>query len=326
MKNKITFISAQPDNAYFHWQIEVMIHNFMKAGINPNWIEVIFAYDEKVSEEGRKLANRYPYVRFFFYKKTKMETHGYIPILRPDVLSKHFKLYPNLSKEPIFYHDSDIIFRELPDFDSLTVDDIWYVSDTVSYIGSNYIKSKSEEILDDMCRIANIDKSLVELNNENSGGSQYLMKGIDYTFWDEVMSTTLQLYKYMVDREKEERKRLTENELKSYNPIQKWCADMWGVLWVGLKRAEIRISKELNFSWGSSSSTEWVKSKIYHNAGVTSNKEGTVFHKSEYISKSPWDVDFSRISESSNSYNYVQAIMYANEKRKSLIAETLTLV
>jgi hypothetical protein len=166
MKNKITFISAQPDNAYFHWQIEVMIHNFMKAGINPNWIEVIFAYDEKVSEEGRKLANRYPYVRFFFYKKTKMETHGYIPILRPDVLSKHFKLYPNLSKEPIFYHDSDIIFRELPDFDSLTVDDIWYVSDTVSYIGSNYIKSKSEEILDDMCRIANIDKSLVELNGQ----------------------------------------------------------------------------------------------------------------------------------------------------------------
>lgn len=316
MKNKMTFISAQPDNHYFHWQVEVMIHNFMKVGINPNWIEVLFAYDEEVSKEGRDLANKYPYVRFFFYKKTKINNHGYIPILRPDVLSQHFKLYPNLSNEPIFYHDSDIIFRELPDFDALNSDNIWYLSDTVSYIGSNYIKSKSEKLFEDMCQIANIDKSLVEMNNNNSGGAQYLMKGIDYTFWEEVMTTTLELYKYMFNYERLERTKLTPEQLKSYNPIQKWCADMWGVLWTGLKRSEIRLSKELDFSWASSSANEWVRCKIYHNAGVTNNNNGTVFHKSEYIHRSPWDVDFSRISPTSNSYNYVKAIEYANEKRK----------
>lgn len=320
LKNKITFLSAQPDNKYFHWQIEVMIHNFMEVDINPNWIEILFAYDNEITKEGKELANKYPYVRFFFYKKSEINrrNHGYIPILRPDILNQHFKSYPNLSNEPIFYHDSDIIFRELPDFDSLTVDNIWYLSDTVSYIGSNYIKSKSEDLFNNMCQIANIDKELVEMNNNNSGGAQYLMKGIDHTFWEEVMNTSISLYKYMLDSENEERKTLTDEQLKLYNPIQKWCADMWGVFWTGLKRSDIRISKELNFSWASSHSDQWNNSKIYHNAGVTDNNNGTVFYKGEFISKSPWDYDFSLISSTSNSYNYVQAVEHANKKRKAL--------
>jgi hypothetical protein len=319
LNKKMTFISAQPDNQYFHWQVEVMINNFIKVGINPNWIEVLFSYDNDISKEARDLANKYPYVRFFFYKKTKINNHGYIPILRPDILNQHFKKYTNLSNEPIFYHDSDIIFRELPDFDKLNSDDYWYFSDTVSYIGSKYIKSKSEKLLSDMCDIANIDVSIVESNNDNSGGAQYLMKGVDYIFWKEVMNTSLSLYKYMLDAENKERKELNSEQLKKYNPIQKWCADMWGVLWTGLKKSDIRISDELDFSWGSSNSKEWFKSKIYHNAGVTNDKGGTVFYKANYIKKSPWNVNFDSISKESNTYNYVQAILWANEKRKSLI-------
>jgi hypothetical protein len=315
------YLSAQPDIPYFHWQVEVMIHNFMKVGINPNHIEVIFAYDSSVSKGGRDLANRYPYVRFFFYKKSEINkrNHGYIPILRPDILSQHFKIYPNLSTVPIFYHDSDIIFRELPNFKPLLSDNTWYLSDTVSYIGSKYIKSKSIELFEDMCRIADIDKNLVDINNENSGGAQYLMKNIDYNYWEDVMNVTLSLYKYMLYREKKERTFLNDNQLRNYNPIQKWCADMWGVLWTGLKRNEVKLSKELDFSWASSPSKYWDLHKIYHNAGQVSNMGGTVFYKADYIDKTPWDADFSNISPNSNSYNYVKAIEYANKKRKSLI-------
>ena len=170
-----------------------------------------------------------------------------------------------------------------------------------------------------MCIIANIDKDLVESNNMNSGGAQYLMKGIDFIFWEDVMETTILLYKYLLNRENKERGELDSEKLKSYNPIQKWCADMWGVLWTGLKRSEIRISKELDFSWASSSNiNDWNNNKIYHNAGVTSNKNGTVFYKGEFISKLPWDYDFSLVSPTSNSYNYVKAIEYANKKRKAL--------
>lgn len=318
----MTFISAQPDVPYFHWQVEVMINNFMKVGINPNWIEVLFAHEGSVSKEGRDLANRYPYVRFFFYEKSEINTrnHGYVPILRPDILSQHFKLFNHLENEIIFYHDSDIIFRELPNFDLLNEGENWYFSDTISYISSDYIKSKSKDLFSDMCRIAGLEESLVEKNNKNSGGAQYLMKNIDYKFWESVKEITLNLYKYMLDRETQERSKLSEEQQKSYNPIQKWCADMWGVYWSGLKRGnEVRISKELDFSWASSGSGDWEKNKIYHNAGVTNNKNGTVFYKGEFINKSPWDVDFSNISKDSNSFNYVKEILRTKEIRNNNI-------
>lgn len=313
----MTFICAQPDVPYFHWQVEVLIHNLMKSGVNPNWIEILFAYDEAPSHEGVSLASRYPYVRFFFYRKTPCDNYGYIPILRPDILEQHFSRFPNLSAEPIFYHDSDIIFRELPDFNKLLEDDNWYFSDTVSYIGANYIKSKSTELFETMCNIAGVSKELVEENEANSGGAQYLMKGIDHLFWRDVKFVSLDLYKYMMERENEERQTLTEEELRIYNPVQKWCADMWAVFWCGLKRnAEIRISDELSFSWGSTyGQDEWNKHKIYHNAGVVNNQDGKVFYKGEFIDKSPFDVDLSGIDPNHNTFNYVQAILYAKEKR-----------
>ncbi len=313
----MTFICAQPDVPYFHWQVEVLVHNLMKIGVNPNWIEILFAYDEAPSHEGVSLANRYPYVRFFFYRKTPCDNYGYIPILRPDILEQHFSRFPNLSTEPIFYHDSDIIFRELPDFNKLLEDDNWYFSDTVSYIGANYIKSKSTELFETMCNISGVSKELVEENEENSGGAQYLMKGIDHLFWRDVKFVSLDLYKYMMERENDERQALTEDELRTYNPVQKWCADMWAVFWCGLKRgAEVRISEELSFSWGSTyGQEEWNKHKIYHNAGVVNNQDGRVFYKGEYIDKSPFDSDFSRIDPNHNTYNYVQAILYAKDKR-----------
>jgi hypothetical protein len=317
INKKMTFICAQPDVPYFHWQVEVLIHNLMKSGVNPNWIEILFAYDEAPSNEGVSLASRYPYVRFFFYRKTPCDNYGYIPILRPDILEQHFTRFPNLSLEPIFYHDSDIIFRELPDFNKLLEDDNWYFSDTVSYIGANYIKSKSTVLFETMCNIASVSKELVEENEANSGGAQYLMKGIDHLFWRDVKFVSLDLYKYMMERENDERQTLTEEELRIYNPVQKWCADMWAVFWCGLKRgAEVRISEELSFSWGSTyGQEEWNKHKIYHNAGVVNNQDGKVFYKGEYIDKSPFDSDFSRIDPNHNTYNYVQAILYAKEKR-----------
>ena len=80
LTKKIVFLSAQPDVPYFHWQVEVMIHNFIKHGINPNWIEILWAYDNEPSAELLSLSAKYPYVRFFSYKKTPIDNFGYIPI------------------------------------------------------------------------------------------------------------------------------------------------------------------------------------------------------------------------------------------------------
>jgi hypothetical protein len=197
------------------------------------------------------------------------------------------------------------------------LDDIWYLSDTVSYIGSDYIKSKSDSLLTEMCEIAGIPRKLVESNNMNSGGAQYLMKGIDSSYWKDVKKVTLDLYKYMFKREMLERESFGDSIPNDYNPIQKWCADMWGVLWCALKRGnDVRISSELGFSWGCSDGMdEWNRYKIMHNAGVTDNRGGTVFYKGDYIDKSPWAENFDNIDKNHNSYNYVKAILHAKKIR-----------
>lgn len=317
MRHKVIFMSAQPDHTYFHWQVEVLIHNFMKHGINPNWIEILFAYDNAPSQEGLALAKKYPAVRFFFYRKTITENHGYIPILRPDILYQHFVRFPELRGETIFYHDSDIIFRELPDFDSMNRDLYWYLSDTVSYIGASYIKSKSEDIFIDMCSLAKISPEMVEANQSGSGGAQYLMKGVTSDFWREVLQDTLTLYKYMADREGQDRLKLPPEQQASFNPIQKWCADMWAVLWGAWKMgAQTVITPELDFSWGTSDVATYDRCKIMHNAGVTDSTKNTLFYKADFRYKDPFNEDFSYVDKNKASIKYVDAILYARDMRK----------
>jgi hypothetical protein len=313
LKKKTLFMSAQPDHPYFHWQVEVQIHNFMKIGINPNWIEVLFAHDGNPSYEALALATKYPMVRFFFYKKRITQNHGYIPILRPDILEQHFSRFKNLRGETIFYHDSDIIFRNLPDFDSMHGDLYWYLSDTVSYIGADYIKSKSNDLFLKLCDIAKIEPSLIEKNQLNSGGAQYLIKGATSEFWKTVTDDTLALYKYMAEREAQERTTLTDEK---YNPIQKWCADMWAVLWGAWKLgAQTKITKELDFSWGTSSLTDYETRNIMHNAGVTDERKSELFYKGEYRTINPFDCDLSYVKQDTASAKYVDAILYAKSRR-----------
>lgn len=320
LTKKVIFISAQPDVPYFHWQVEVMIHNFIKVGINPNWIEVIWAIDGHMSNKLRDLANFYPYVRFFAYNKTVKDNFGYIPILRPDVLEQHFAKFPELRGETVFYHDSDIIFQNLPDFDSLNDDLYWYLSDTVSYIGSSYIKSKSTKLFTEMCKLVNIDPIVVEQNEQNSGGAQYLMKGLTSTYWKRVKTDSLLLYDFMAKRELGERATLTADQLKTYNPIQKWCADMWAVLWNCLKiGAQPRISSELSFSWGTSSLKEYYQHNIMHNAGVVNSDNGKLFYKGEFIDKDPFNTDFSTLNPNTASSKYAEAILYAKTCKEKLV-------
>jgi hypothetical protein len=294
-----------------------MLHNFIRLGVNPNWIEVLWATDSgSPSKALSELAAKYPFVRFFNYKKSSQNNFGYIPILRPDIIEQHFRKYPELRGEAIFYHDSDIIFRELPNFDAMQGDLYWYLSDTVSYIGAKYIRSKSDELFTDMCSLVGILPETVDLNQENSGGAQYLMKGLTAEYWAEVKKDTLALYKYMADRETLERKTLTEKELSSYNPVQKWCADMWAVLWGGWKMgAQTLVTPELEFSWGTSSLADYEKHNIMHNAGVTDSSKSRLFYKGEFINKSPFGADLSYVDPNTASAKYVEAILYANSQR-----------
>lgn len=43
---EILFVTAQPDKPYFHWQVILYVHNFIKLGIKANQINVLFGIVE----------------------------------------------------------------------------------------------------------------------------------------------------------------------------------------------------------------------------------------------------------------------------------------
>jgi hypothetical protein len=49
-KDKMIFVSAQPDVPYFHWQCEIYLNNFIELGIPKENIHVLFAMVNKTTE------------------------------------------------------------------------------------------------------------------------------------------------------------------------------------------------------------------------------------------------------------------------------------
>jgi len=169
MKN-LRFVCAQPSIPYYTWQVEVMIHNFIEMGVNPNNMDVIcYAENGIIPEQWTKLAERYNYVRFFFYSDTR-QNKGYTSSIRPNILKQHWAARPEIHNDTIFYHDCDIAFTK-PISEWITQeminDDNWYGSDCRWYISHSYIKSKGEDILKAMCSLMEIDESIIEENELN---------------------------------------------------------------------------------------------------------------------------------------------------------------
>lgn len=297
------FICVQPAIDYYTWQVEVMINNFIKNGINPNDIEIVSSYYGSISDKWRSLANRYNTVRFFFYTDTRIKA-SYISSIRPHLLHKHWLKFPELEKETIFYHDCDIILSKPVNLTNLLNDDVCYVSDTVSYIGAKYIRSKGEHLLDIMTDVVGISKQLVIDNEKDSGGAQYLLKNISAEFWNKVYWDAENMYKPIVKLQNGDHS----------NPFQIWCADMWSVLWnLWLIGKEVKVTDAMSFSWATSGMHDWDKHPIYHNAGATGqNKE--IFYKGIYQAQTPYNIKLEDFSDKFCSFNYVKEILETKEK------------
>ncbi len=307
---QLRFVSAQPATLYYAWQVEVMINNFIEMGVNPNFIDVVcWKQNGIIPEEWSKLANSYP-VRFFFYDDTR-ETKHYISSIRPNILKQHFKAHPYLTNDAIFYHDSDIVFSKPINqwiSSEMVGDTKWYGSDTRWYISHSYIKGKGDDVLQKMCQIMEMDEKIIEDNELNSIGAQYLMKGIDYDFWDRVETDCERLYKEVTE---------LNNQKKSINPsyheLQIWCADMWAVLWGGWRLGyQTECHKAFDFSWGTSTEEDYNNMNIMHNAGVTTSDTG-LFYKAGFMNQLPYNQPL-QIKEGTASRKYWEWIEMVGKK------------
>lgn len=273
------YICAQPATQYFGWQIDVMLHSFITTGVKPGEIDVISSTIEGIDDYFTKLMQKYTGVNFCFYEDTR-DYKGYIPSIKQHLLAKHLRAFPELQHTELFLHDADIALTKPIDFSNLLNDNIWYLSDTISYLNHSYILSKGRDVLDKMLEVAGISEDIVRSNNNNAGGAQYLMKNVTPELMDEVVEVS---HKLWID--------ISElNKVKDYGddfPIQIWTAEMWAMLWVPWKKGIMTaVSDSLNFCWATDPKDKWHTVSIYHNAGVTEQSD-IMFHKGSYIKSVP---------------------------------------
>ena len=306
----MVIVCTQPALDYYGWQVDVFLHSIGLLLVDYENVHVLFANTPENPESCKKLKEKYPAVNFYYYDDTR-EYQSYIPSIKQHLMYKHFLANPWLEKETIFHVDSDVVFTKPIDFDKLLNDDIWYTSDTVSYLGYDYILSKGRNILDKMLQLAEIDEETIKSNQLNSGGAQYLFKNVKTQYWLDVVELSHTLYREITklnNVEVELRKKTDKND--SYVPLQIWTAEMWALLWVAWKYGkQTRVVRELDFTWATDSIQKWYINSIFHNAGVVNSTSG-MFYKGDYITKSPKGTNL-YLDPKKASYNYYEMVKKA---------------
>lgn len=294
----VKYICAQPANTYYLWQVEVMINNFIKNGINPSDMHILLGIsNDVIPNDWQVLKEHYKEIGFYFYNDTRSDS-CYIPSVYFHLLSKHLTKYPELQESVLFTHDSDTIFTKKFSISGYINGDVWYCSDTHSYLDYKYIQSKGDDIYKMMCEIIGIDPLIPKIMGKNIGGAQYIVKNTTPAFWDKVEKDSVALYKYFCEVEPH----YVKKHQNDY-PIQKWTAGMWSYVWnAWLAGYEMHVDKGLDFCWSTDSIKNVEQYSILHNAGVT-DKHSEMFYKGAYTNSLPYG-DAIQIQSHRASYYY----------------------
>lgn len=311
-KRKPILICAQPCILYYAWQLEVMLENFRQVGLNDHKVHCLIGYNRTQEDLGqlwdifKRVESRYEFCRFYFYEDTRQQPIHYISSIRPNLLSQHFVAYPDLSKEVFFYHDCDIVFTKYPDFfdNYMNDDDNWYVSNTISYIGHTYIKSKGDDVMNMMLSTFGISEDFIKQREQQSGGAQYIMKGVDWRFFKKMEFDCEKLYKSVTDLNN-----IKKQSEPTYHELQIWCSDMWAILWSAwLRGFKTNVIPELDFAWATDNIERWDEKYIFHNAGVTDAKKNELFYKGDYRFVTPYNVSGETYDITKASYKYFEIV------------------
>jgi len=304
---KILFVSAQPDIPYFHWQIKLYVHNFLKYDIKPNQIHVILGITNEnfePSDGGLEILKTGVNVHFI---KDERNKKNYLPSIKPYLITKWLEKNESYG-DCFFLHDSDIIFSKKINIEKLLSNDIIYMSDTKSYIGYDYLKNCSrryekkfencynEQLIDEMLNIVQLEKKIIIENKENSGGAQYIIKKTNSFFWKKVYEDSFKLYDQMMKFQK-------KYPLRD-GKVQFWTAEMWSLLWNLWKfKRNTEITKELDFSWATDTIDKFLEKPILHMAGITEEMKYTKFFKGDFIEKDPIEM----LKNNFDYFNYIDS-------------------
>lgn len=299
-------ICCQPATQRFKWELEVLLTNLEKVGIEDTI--VLFKRDDDTVVT--YLQSVFPKVRFYVYEDDRLRKN-YISSIRPYIWEKFLIENPEMQNEDFFYIDSDIILREKIDFESMNYGaQKWFGSDCKSYLAPSLIKKLGVDYLPAMARIFGLSVAQIMSFEEHSIGAQWIISKPRPEFWRKVYEDSESLYTYFLMIKHLVR---VDNLDSQVSGIQEWVADMWALLWnceyFGI---ETEVSTELDFSWPKHESKAFYTSKILHNAGITHATED-LFYKGDYTDENPM-INVPKITSKFCSYHYVEAIMDARRR------------
>ena len=298
LANSIRYVSAQPDEGYFLWQSRVYLENFRALGIPLARCVAIFGVQPGSAPSAglQALRRRFPEVDVRIFEDTRgPEGRHYAASIQPHLIVKALEAQPEWEGEPTFFHDSDIVFRRLPDFNRLLREHprACLLSDTINYIGFDYLHGVCEALREEipelpaddlirlMCGTVGIDVETVRRNNAVSGGAQYLLQGVGRDYWNKVYRDSIALWDLFVEY---------LGGLGLAKPpgdyLQIWTAGMWAYLWnLWLLGSETVLHPEMKFVFGSAASEE--EATILHMAGLPVPMRATHFNKPDWRQMSP---------------------------------------
>lgn len=341
------FIIPAPDTKYYLWQLLVQIANFREMGYEQDMHIPIMIFNNKQTDILTKLINSKDLKCHFYPFNDTREDKGYSASQKPYLMYKYFEKFPERKEDVYNYLDPDVVFTHPMDFTPFIQDDIWYGSDTRSYTGVSYIKSKGEHVFNKMCEICEVDPQKIIDADENSIGAQYFIKNNTAQLWKDIYEKSLKMYRYFIEEEKEffkgladfipesheykkgdevrfgkdkyivTRDHISSNEklpdkakdlYSVFYPVQKWAAEMYGTQYVAVKNGiQLKKSDLMQFHWAGHKD-RWHSKPYFHDAGLFSKQpDGVNFCKIFYHTITPFKKDIA-VDISSVSYRYVELI------------------
>src|SRR4051812_22130028 len=130
---QLHILTVCPDDIRFIWETQTFLYNLRRNGYSDKAQILFFCPKSRIKTKGWNpdidvIAKQFPEAKIFKYEdedniERTMGIFNYIPLLRPYTLHKHFKAHPELSKDAIFYCDTDILFLKKLDFSPFLSDD-----------------------------------------------------------------------------------------------------------------------------------------------------------------------------------------------------------
>jgi hypothetical protein len=309
--SKVKFIIPFPDSPYYLWQVLVQIMNFRKMGYEQDAVYPVSYFQGKPSALLMRLVNS-PDIKakFHLYPAEERKDRSYSAANKPWLMGKFFEQFPE--ETGVFnYLDPDVVFTNAMDFEPFIHDDKWYGSSTKSYTAITYIKSKSEQLLTDLCNIAEVSVESVEANDHNSIGAQYFIKNCAADFWFDIARKSTVGFKHMNDTAK-----IYKKPEDPY-PIQAWASEMYFTQYEMIKRGIEPVASELmKFSGANHHISDWEAKPYFHNAMVP-KENGRDFCKITYQT-SPFRKNIV-VSDQSISCKYVELIKETEKEFANLI-------